>query len=64
MSQYDDLCCNTMEKALAELLGISIDTIDMLGLTIEPDVGHDDFFMVITLNSLLKNLLIKTYCLK
>lgn len=44
MSQYDDLCCNKMENALAELLGISIDTIDMLGLTIEPDVGYDDFF--------------------
>lgn len=40
---YEDLRCNIMEKALAELLGISLDTIDIHCLTIEPEIGHDDF---------------------
>lgn len=31
-----------MEKALAEILGINLDIVDMLGLTIEPDIGNDD----------------------
>lgn len=33
-----------MEEALAEILDISLDTVDMLNLTIENDIGHDDFF--------------------
>lgn len=32
-----------MEEALAEILGISLDTVDTLGLIIEEDIGHDDF---------------------
>ena len=33
-----------MEMALAEILGVNFETVDMLNLSIEPNVGHDDFF--------------------
>lgn len=32
-----------LEKALAEILGVNLDTIDILGLTIESNIGSDDF---------------------
>ena len=35
---------NKMEMALAEILGVSSDTVEMLNLSIEPDIGNDDFF--------------------
>ena len=38
-----DIDNNKMEEALAEILGISLDTVDALNLTIEENIGHDDF---------------------
>ena len=33
---------NKMERALAEILGVRADIVDVLGLTIENDIGNDD----------------------
>lgn len=40
MSYYE----SKMEMALAEILGVSSDTIEMLNLTIENNIGNDDCF--------------------
>ena len=38
-----DFYNNKMEEALAEILGVSLDTVDTLNITIEENIGHDDF---------------------